>query len=398
MDITRSAEGQAFREEVRTFIADNLSPATAAKVARGDHLTKQDHLDWEHALARRGWLAYSWPAEQGGPGWSVLQQFIFQDVMAEMNAPTITPFGVKMLGPILHAFGSDEQKRRHLPGILNSTTWWCQGYSEPQAGSDLASLRTKAERHGDAYVVNGQKIWTSSAHFADWIFALVRTSREEKRQDGISFLLIDMTSPGIEVRPIISMNGWHGFNEVFFKDVEVPADNLIGTAGKGWTYAKYLLSHERLDVVGLPELKRSMKELRAAADYAPPGGRRMRDDPAFRAKLVDCEVRLKAIELRVVDMLGEIMDGGSPGNEVSGLKIRGTELTQDIMELMMEAGGYQALPLDFSTGMGPEQRLASSPPFSAGATSAYLYRRAWTILGGSNEIQKNIMSKAVLGL
>ena len=398
MSFHLTAADQAFSDEVSDFVAANLNTQTAERVARGEHLTKAEYVDWEQALARKGWLAYTWSRQEGGPGWPITRQFIFEQVTADMNAPSITPFGIKMVGPVINAFGTPEQKARHLPGILHSTTWWCQGYSEPSAGSDLASLSTRAERRGDRYVVNGQKIWTSSAHFADWIFALVRTTRDAKRQQGISFLLIDMKTPGIEVRPIVSANGWHGFNSVFFTDVEVPAENLIGEQDKGWTYAKYLLSHERLEVVSLPQLKLAMKGLRAAADYQPAHGQRMRDDPAFRTKLVDCDVRLAALEARVFDMLAEIADGGSPGPEVSGLKIRSTELAQDIFEHMMDAAGYQALPYDFASGGVPGQRLSKVPDFSAGATSNYLYRRAWSILGGSNEIQRNIMSKAVLGL
>lgn len=398
MTVQLSDSDHKFRDEIREFIRQNLNPETAAKVATGHHLEKLDYTSWEQALARQGWLAYTWPAEQGGPGWSVLQQYLFEQVLAEMDAPSIIPFGVKMVGPVLNRFGSEAQLREHLPGVLNSTRWWCQGYSEPGAGSDLAALSTRAERSGDHYIVNGQKIWTSTANWADWMFALVRTSRETRRQDGISFLLIDMKTPGIEVRPILSLDGHHGFNEVFFTDVKVPIANRVGEEGAGWSCAKYLLEHERLEVVSLPQIKQALKRLRLAARECIDGRSVPVDDADFRGRLVDVEIRTMAIEARVMDMLSLMMAGGSPGPEVSGLKIRGTELSQDILELTMEAAGRHALPFDFSACASPARPLIQVPQFSSGAASAYMYRRAWTILGGSTEIQKNIMSKALLGL
>ena len=388
----------AFCEQVRDFIRDNLDSATRATVAAGRHPHKQDYVRWEQALARQGWLAYTWPAEHGGPGWSVLQQYLFEQVLAEMDAPTVIPFGMKMVGPVLLRFGTEAQQREHLPGVLNATRWWCQGYSEPGAGSDLAALSTRAERDGEHYVVNGQKIWTSTAQWADWMFALVRTSRESRRQDGISFLLIDMRTPGIEVRPIISLDGHHGVNEVFFTDVRVPVANRIGEEGQGWTCAKYLLEHERLEVVSLPQILQALRHLRTAALTPAPGGARPVDEPGFRARLIDAEVRTRAIEARVMELLGRMMAGSSPGPEVSGLKIRGTELSQDILELALEAAGPHALPYDFAACGAPLRPWAGAPDGAQGAASAYLYRRAWTILGGSTEVQKNILSKAVLGL
>lgn len=398
MTMHLSEADHALCEQIRSFIRANLHPDTAAKVAAGHHPDKLDYVRWEQALATKGWLAYTWPAEQGGPGWSVLQQYLFEQVLAEMDAPSIIPFGVKMVGPVLNRFGSEAQKREHLPGVLSSTRWWCQGYSEPGAGSDLAALSTRAERHGDHYTVNGQKIWTSTANWADWMFALVRTSRETRRQDGISFLLIDMKTPGIEVRPILSLDGHHGFNEVFFTDVQVPLANRVGEEGAGWTCAKYLLEHERLEVVSLPQIKQALKRLRLAARERMDGAAAPADAADFRARLVDMEIRTLAIEARVMDLLALMMAGGSPGPEVSGLKIRGTELSQDILELTMEAAGRHALPFAFAACAAPARPLARVPQFADGAASAYMYRRAWTILGGSTEIQKNIMSKALLGL
>lgn len=388
-----SAGEQAFCDELRDFIRANLDPATAARIASGQHPDKRDYLQWEQALAARGWLAYTWSREDGGPGWSVRQQFLFEFVLAEMDAPTIIPFGIKMVGPVLLKYGTEAQRRRHLPGILNSTVWWCQGYSEPGAGSDLAALSLRAERRGDRYVLNGQKIWTSTAHWADWMFALVRTQRESRPQDGISFLLIEMNSPGIEVRPIVALDGHHGFNEVFFKDVEVPAENLVGEEGKGWSCAKYLLSHERLEVVSLPQIHVSLKRLRSAVEQQD-----LRLRPDVWVRWLDIEVRTRAIEARVLDLLDQMMSGGAPGPEVSGLKIRGTELSQDILQLSMDLAGLDALPYDFGKASGASRPLYPHAITAQNTTGAHLYRRAWTILGGSTEIQKNIMAKTLLGL
>lgn len=398
MNLLLTPEERAFADDVRAFISENLDPATASCIKHGDHLPKAGRVAWEQALGRKGWLAYTWPAEHGGPGWNVRQQFIFNQVCAEMDTSPITPFGVKMVGPVLLKYGDEAQKAQHLPGILASSVWWCQGYSEPGAGSDLAALSTRADRDGDHYIVNGQKIWTSTAHWADWMFALVRTSREGKRQDGISFLLIDMRTPGIEVRPIIAMDGHHGFNEVFFTDVRVPVSNRIGEEGRGWTYAKYLLSHERLEVVGLDQIERDMRRLRQAALTGHEGGARAWDDPEFRSRITDLEVRLRALEAGVLEALGDMMRGGSPGPEVSMLKIRGTELNQDVAELTMDGIGAHALPYAFAEVAGPRRPLAPPPVHAETTSAAYMYRRAWTILGGSTEVQKNIMSKAVLEL
>lgn len=398
MSMLLTVEERGFADRIRAFIRENLDPATATLIRRGDHVPKEGRVAWEQALGRKGWLAYTWPKENGGPGWSVREQFIFDHICAEMDTSPITPFGIKMVGPVLLKYGDEAQKCQHLPGILASTVWWCQGYSEPGAGSDLAALSTRADRDGDHYIVNGQKIWTSTAHWADWMFALVRTSREDRRQDGISFLLIDMRTPGITVRPIIAMDGHHGFNEVFFTDVRVPAANRIGEEGKGWTYAKYLLSHERLEVVGLNQIAQDMRRLRHAALSGHEGGPRAWDDPDFRSRIADLEVRLRALEAGVLEALGEMMRGGSPGPTVSMLKIRGTELNQDVAELMMDAIGAHALPYAFADVGSPPRALAPPPGHAETVSAIYMYRRAWTILGGSTEIQKNIMSKAVLEL
>lgn len=398
MNIRMSESEQVFADEVHEFIRTHLPAAIAAKVANEQLLSKEDFLAWQQILARRGWLGYTWPTEYGGTGWTPRQQFIFESICMDMDCPGIIPLGLRMVAPLLQRFGTPWQQQRFLPPILNSTEWWCQGYSEPNAGSDLASLTTRAERRGDHYVINGQKIWTSYAHYADWMFCLARTSQETRAQQGISFLLIDMRSPGIEVRPIVALDGAHSFNSVFFTDVEVPVENLVGEEGAGWTCAKFLLTHERLETASLGACQRSMRRLRAIAlesvDCATP----VADDPLFRAKLVDAEVRLIALETRVLAFLQQQEEGAGLGPEVSELKIRGTELYQGILELIMETAGYHAFPYQRSFVLGEVDKPAVGPLFAATAASRYFSRRAMSILGGSNEIQKNIIAKMVLGL
>jgi len=393
-----SAEDERFSEEVREFIAANLPPDIAHKVENDQILLKDDYVRWQRILGHQGWLAYTWPAERGGPGWSIVRQYLFDTICSEMNCPPIIPFGTRMVGPVIQAFGTPAQQERFIGPILRSEEWWCQGYSEPMAGSDLAALRTRAEDCGDHYLVNGQKIWTSWAHYADWMFCLVRTSQHDRPQQGISFLLIDMKSPGVEVSPIVALDGTHSLNAVFLSDVRVPKENLIGEQGRGWTYAKYLLSHERLDNVSLGFAKRLLLKLKKIASEGIGGGMSLDQDPAFRQKMVDVEVRLMALDVRVLQMLGEISAGASPGPAVSGLKIRGTELCQRILELIMEAAGYHALPYQPSLILGQGDESPIGPAFAATAASRYLNRRAMSIFGGTTEVQKNIMAKAVLGL
>ncbi|MGH1424256.1 MAG: acyl-CoA dehydrogenase family protein [Pseudooceanicola sp.] len=397
MTLTLTPEDQAFVDEVRAFIRAELPEGLRRKVQNEQWVTKAEQLEWEHRLAAKGWLAYTWPVEDGGPGWAPYRQFLFWLTMGEEFCPPITPFGSKMVGPLIRRFGTEAQKAQHLPGILNSTVWWCQGYSEPGAGSDLAALSTRAERRGDVYVVNGSKIWTSGAHLADWMFALVRTTREERKQQGISFLLIDMTTPGIRVQPIISIDGHHGFNQVFFDDVEVPVANRIGDEGKGWTYAKYLLGHERLDITYFDTSRRLMTRLMRAARQV----ETEEDEPlpaAFRLKIADTELRLRALEGQVRSAIRTLADGGSPGPEVSALKIRGTEVFQDCLEHLMELGAMQSLPYDCAVLGGAPVEDYIGPSYAATAASRYFSRRAMSILGGSNEIQRNILAKHVLGL
>lgn len=398
MQVTLSQEDQQFCTEVREFVAANLPSDIADKVEKDQILAKDDYVRWQQILGRKGWLAYTWSAENGGPGWSIVKQYLFDAICSEMNCPPIIPFGTRMVGPVIQAFGTPAQKSRFIGPILQSTEWWCQGYSEPMAGSDLASLKTRAEDCGDHYLVNGQKIWTSWAHYADWMFCLVRTSNHDRPQKGITFLLLDMKSPGVEISPITSMDGTHSLNAVFFDNVKVPKENRIGAEGDGWNYAKYLLSHERLDNASVGFAKRLLKKLKTIAESETVNGVPLKQDPAFRQKLVDVEVRLMALDLRVLRMLAEMAAGGSPGPAVSSLKIRGTELCQRILELMMEAAGYYAMPYQKSLILGANEEAPVGPAYAATAAARYFNRRAMSIFGGTTEIQKNIIAKSVFGL
>lgn len=392
MSMNLTADDRAFCDEVRAFVSDNLPASLARKVANDQLLTKQDYLTWQRALGRRGWLAYTWPKDAGGPGWSAVQQFLFEGICAELNAPPIVPFGTRMAGPIIREFGTDWQKKRFLEPIRQSTEWWCQGYSEPSAGSDLASLATRAERRGDTYVVNGQKIWTSWAHHANWMFCLVRTSREDRPQKGITFLLIDMRSPGVDVQPIRAIDGTHSYNSVFLTDVEVPVSHRVGEEGQGWTCAKFLLSLERLDNASVGFIKRALNKLRTAAEKT-----QQADDPVFQSTLADVEIRLRALELLGVEVLASASEGRAPGPEVSAIKIRSAELFQFILELTVQVSGYASLPYDSELLQGETSEPAFAPSYAALAAPKYFNRRAVSIFGGTTEIQKNIIAKRVLG-
>ncbi len=380
MQLEFSAEEKAFQQEVRTWLAENTPDWSDWMGA-----TREQLMNWEQTLAKKHWLAVGWPKEFGGPGWSVTQRYIWDEECARVGAPGISVFGAVMCGPVLMAFGTPEQQAEHLPHIANGTRLWCQGYSEPGAGSDLASLKTKAERVGDEYIVNGQKIWTTAAHKADWIFCLVRTGSEGRPQEGISFLLIDMKSPGIEVRPIHSIDGEHHLNEVFFKDVHVPVTNLVGEEGKGWTIAKFLLGHERTGVAGVPGCKGQIARLKAQAEAS----KTLKDDASIQTRLAELEVDLMALEFTNLRALEVAASGKPPGPESSGLKIKGTELQQALAELEVEMGGYASLPW---------QSDPIAEPAYANATGNYNIGRASTIYGGSNEIQKNVLAKFALGL
>jgi len=362
-----TAEELQFEQEVREFLQNDFPAEYREKVDAGIRLSKEELVHWQKILYKKGWAAPNWPAEYGGTGWTATQMHIFATEMGLIGAPEPVPFGMKMVAPVIMAYGSDEQKQRFLPDILESNVWWCQGYSEPNAGSDLASLKTAAVRDGDEYVVNGSKTWNTYGQYADWIFCLVRTDNSVKKQEGISFLLIDMKTPGITLKPIVLLDGHAEVNEVFFDDVRVPANNLIGEENKGWTYAKVLLTHERTNISGVPRGKR-----RLAA--------------------------LKRLAKNTDDGFGGTMLGNAPGPESSILKIVGTELAQEMDEMFVDLAGYHCLPFvpeQFEDGFQGE---AIGPGNSAAAALTYFNNRKLSIFGGSNEIQRNIISKAVLGL
>ncbi|MBP6542206.1 MAG: acyl-CoA dehydrogenase family protein [Piscinibacter sp.] len=402
MDLNFSREEEAFRTEVRAFLANKLPQALAEKVRSGRHLSKADHEQWHAILNERGWLANHWPEQYGGPGWSAVQKFIFENECALAHAPRIVPFGVNMLGPVLIKYGNEAQKQRWLPRILDGSDWWCQGYSEPGAGSDLASVKTSAVRGSDAqgehYIVNGQKTWTTLGQHANMIFCLVRTNREAKKQEGISFLLVDMTSPGVEVRPIITLDGEHEVNEVFFTDVRVPAENLVGEENKGWTCAKYLLTYERTNIAGVGYSVAALERLKKAAAKLKKNGRPLADDPYFAARLARVEIELENMKTTNLRVIAAVAGGGVPGAESSMLKIRGTEIRQEISSLLRRAVGPYAQPF---VAEALEEGFDGTPVGPAEAASAavqYFNNRKLSIFGGSNEIQRNIISKMMLGL
>ena len=396
MDLSFSAEDRAFRDRVRRFVADNLPSDVAARVKRGHHLDKENIRGWNGILAAKGWAAPSWPVEYGGADWSATHRYIFEEECAEAGAPGLSPFGVTMIGPVIFTYGSPAQKTYHLPKILTGEHFWCQGYSEPGSGSDLASLATRAVPDGDDYVINGQKIWTTHAHFADWMFCLVRTKLAGKPQEGISFLLIDMQSPGITVQPIITLDRGHSLNQVFFDDVRVPQSNRIGEQDKGWTYAKFLLGYERAAIANVPGSTTRLGQLKAIARTERLDGAPLIRDPGFSAKIADAEVALTALEYTSLRALAEEAAGRLPGPEASVLKIRGAELTQQIDELLVEAIGYYAAP--YETPEDGRNEPPVGPDYADGIMAHHLYMRAATIYGGSNEIQKNIIAKMVLGM
>jgi len=398
VDLNFTPEEEAFRDEVRAFLADKLPKRIADKVRTGKRLTKADMVEWHAILNARGWLANHWPVEWGGPGWSVVQRYIFDVETALAHAPRIIPFGVSMLGPVLLEYGSDAQKKHWLPRILDGSDWWCQGYSEPGAGSDLAGLKCAAVRDGDDYVVNGQKTWTTLGQFADMIFCLVRTDTKAKKQEGISFLLIDMKSPGIEVRPIILLDGEHEVNEVFFTDVRVPAANLVGEENKGWTYAKYLLTYERTNIAGVGGAMAAFDWLKHVAGSQKKAGRPLSDDPYFAARLAKLEIDLENMKTTNLRVLAAAAHGGAPGAESSMLKIRGTEIRQEITALTRRALGPYAQPFVSEALDEGYNGEPIGPDYAAPVSADYFNNRKLSIFGGSNEIQREIITKAILRL
>ena len=392
MDLNYSAEETAFRDEVRGWLAANIPADLRRKVLDYEELSKDDLVRWHRILAAKGWVAPTWPKEWGGTDWDATQRYIFEEEYALAGAPPIAPFGPTMCASVLLHFGTDEQKKRFLPDIYNGNVFWCQGYSEPGAGSDLASLKTRAERRGDHYLVNGQKIWTTLGHFGDWIFCLVRSDPDAaKKQEGISFLLIDMKTPGSTVRPLILLDEGHEVNEVFFDDVKVPLENLVYQEHKGWTVAKYLLGHERLNTGRIGGSKRELAKLKASAAATLVNGRPLMEDQRFSDRLARVEIELMALEITNMRFLDEMRRTGNIGPEVSMLKIKGTEIQQALTELSMQVMGPMAQafkPIDYE----------GFDEFGASQAARYFNFRKTSIYAGSNEIQRNIFSKMALGL
>lgn len=406
MDLNFTAEEQQFREEVCAFLHAKLPPDISRKVHGGKRLDKADFVRWQQILHAQGWGASSWPTAFGGTGWNPVQQHIFDEECADAGAPLQLPFGLKMVGPVIMTFGNPAQQQYFLPRIVDGTDWWCQGYSEPGSGSDLASLKMSAVRvnspEGDHYVVNGQKTWNTLGQHADWIFCLVRTSTEGRQQQGISFLLIDMKTPGIEVRPIIMLDGEHEINEVWCEDVRVPVENLIGEENKGWTYAKFLLGHERTGIAGVGRSKRELKKLKDIARKESNHGRPLIEDQRFRDRIAQVELELMALEitnLRVISAEGD--KKRAPGPEASILKVKGSEIQQMLTELQMQALAHYALPyLDeaLDADWAGDPLMEAYADHAPSLTGHYFNFRKTTIYGGSNEIQKNIISQMILGL
>ena len=400
MHVSFTTEENDFQKEVNSFFNEKYPADIKEKQNRSVPLEKEDFIRWQKTLYEQGWAAPNWPVEYGGTGWTPVQKYIFANENAKANAPAIVPFGLGMVGTVIYTYGNEAQKKKFLPGILASDVWWCQGYSEPGSGSDLASLKMKAERVGNEYVLNGTKTWTTLGHMADWIFCLVRTSSDvARRQEGISFILVDMATEGVSVKPIITIEGDREVNEVHFENVKVPAENLIGEEGKGWTYGKVLLQHERTSIAGVARsqyrLSRLKEKIRNSDNTQPS----LTGDNDFLKKIGQLEIELKALEFTELRTLAAVSVGKAPGPESSLLKIRGTEIQQKLDELFMEAAGYFSLPYvpqQYNLNSDPEEHVG----FGADSVSSLVYfnNRKASIYGGSNEIQKNIIAKHVLGL
>ena len=392
MDLNFSPEEQAFQAEVKAFLAEHLPKDIADRVGRGEEPTREDMDRWHAILNDKGWLGGSWPKEFGGQAWGPIEQHIFEEECAKANAPRIVPFGLKMLGPVLMKFGSPEQQAEYLPRILDGRDWWCQGYSEPGAGSDLASLKTRAERDGDHYIVNGQKTWTTLGQYANRIFCLVRTKFDGKPQEGISFLLIDLDTPGIEMRPIRLIEGGYEVNEVFFTDVKVPVENLVGEENMGWTIAKFLLGHERTNIAGTGFSVQALAQVKALARQVKRRGKPLIENPLFAARLANVEAELEAVKITNLRMLSKAAAGGRLGAEPSMLKIKGTVIRQELNDLARRALGPAAAPFPSED----LDNLAIAPQGHAHNAGNYFNNRKISIYGGSNEIQRNILAKGVM--
>lgn len=400
MDLRYTEDEITFRDEVKQFFSDNLPKHIHQKMADGEYPGKEELVEWTRILAAKGWAVPHWPVEYGGTGWGPMKQYIYLEELQKFPCPSPLPFGVNMVGPVIYTFGNEAQKEKYLPRIANLDDWWCQGFSEPGAGSDLASLKTKAVREGEHYILNGQKTWTTLAQYADWIFCLVRTSNEGKRQEGISFLLVDMKSPGIEVRPIVTIDGGREINEVFLTDVKVPVENLVGEENRGWDYAKFLLGNERTNIARIGASKQKIARIRELASKEMSRGRPLLEDERFREKIASVEIDLKALEmtqLRVVAAEAKRGNTGKPDPASSILKIKGSQIQQELTHLLMEVMGPYAMPFQHDTGEGWNEPPVG-PEYAAHAAPGYFNYRKTSIYGGSNEIQKNIIAKAVLGL
>ncbi|MCI4644929.1 MAG: acyl-CoA dehydrogenase family protein [Hyphomonadaceae bacterium] len=398
MNLEFTPEEIAFRNEVRAFIEENYPDEIKGLGARED-LTREQFLAWHKVLGKKGWSAPAWPEKYGGTGWTATQRYIWSEENARVDAIMPLPFGVSMVGPVIYTFGSEEQKAQHLPGIRSGDVWWCQGYSEPGAGSDLASLKTTAVRDGDHYVINGQKTWTTLAQHADWIFILCRTDPDAaKPQEGISFILADMNTPGIEVRPIITIDGSHEVNETWLTDVRVPVENLVGKENEGWTYAKFLLAHERSGIAGVARSKRGVEKLRQIASTELIDGEPLISDGEFARKISQLEIDLTALEFTELRTLARESQGKGPGPESSILKIKGTEIQQRLTELTLEAVGNYGAPYFRGFSEDGSNEFGIGPDYAHHAGPAYFNMRKTSIYGGSNEIQRNIITKMILGL
>ena len=397
MDLRLTDDEIAFRAEVRAFVRENLPASIRDKVVAGRHASKDDYVRWTRILADKGWAVPHWPKEWGGTGWDPIRQSIFLDEVQRGNAPEAIAFGVSMVGPVIYTFGSQAQKERFLPRIVDLRDWWCQGFSEPGAGSDLAGLRTAAKRDGDSWVISGQKTWTTMAQYADWIFVLARTNAQVKKQEGISFFLVDMKTPGVTVRPIQTIDGGHEVNEVFLDDVRIPAENIVGQENKGWDYAKFLLSNERNGIARVGVSKARLDRVRELASISLYGSGPKIKDPFFRARLAEVEVELKALEMTQMRVISNRRTAGKPDPASSVLKIKGSEIQQATTDLLMEVVGPYALPY-----RGPDDEMSNEPPigpdWAAPLAPIYFNNRKVSIYGGSNEIQRGIIAKAILGL
>ncbi len=398
MDLRFTPEEEAFRAEVRTFVRENLPRDIKDKVDRGIELTRDDFVRWMRILSEKGWIATNWEKKDGGPGFTATEKYLFEDEVFLGGAPRTIHFGTRMVGPVLLAYGTEEQRRKYLPKILTSEEIWCQGYSEPGAGSDLASLQLKAVRDGDHYVVNGTKIWTSFAHCADRMFTLTRTANTGKKQEGITVLLIDLRGPGVTIRPIITIDGRHTFNQVFFEDVRVPVSDRVGEEGDGWRIAKYLLGHERSNASWISISKRALTKLKEIAAAERSDGRALNEDDTFRRKIADLEQELIALELTSLRELAGSAADRPVGPEASLLKLRTAEIYKRVNELMMEAGAWYAQPFEPQAIRGGWNAEPVGPDYLFRMAPDYFDSRAMSIAGGSNEVQKNIIAKAVLGL